>query len=256
VLTVTNLDANSNAGASIGGFVTDSISPAPDSLLILSIGGFDGAGTQDFTVQSVSGLGLTWTLAKLSEAGSTPKGDVEVWTAVTGASPGSGAITVVMTKNNIDGGIAFCVDQATGENASAPVVPGSVVSSMNSSAVSSLTYDTPAGSSNLFWNMSVVLIGTGGTVTQTPNEAPPWTVLGQTESNTTAVNGAAIMTSVSPDVTNENASATLTASHSWGSVGFEIAVSVTPPVTPSGDNTFYSGGARARRRRRGTHVAA
>jgi hypothetical protein len=222
-LAVTSLTSNSTASASFGGFTTASVSPAANSLLVLWVSGFDGSGTQDFTVSAVSGLGLTWTRQKLGVAGSTPKGDVECWTAPCGSSPGSGAITVTLTVGNVNGGVAWDVDQVTGQSASTPVVTGNTQATNNSSAASSATFGTAGNASNLFLYGSTVLIGTGQSVTQAASETPAWTQLAQQQSNTTTQNGVSLQTQVSPDATHLTASSSWTGSHSWGTIGIEIA---------------------------------
>jgi hypothetical protein len=224
-LVVTSLTSSSTAGASIGGFTTASISPAGNSLLVLWVSGFDGASAQDFTVNSVTGLGLTWTRAELGTAGATPKGDLEAWTAECGASPGSGAITVAATVSNINGGFGWDVDQVTGQDPTTPVVVSNIQQTKNSSAASSATFNTAGSSLNLFLLMSTVLIGTGQSVTQTASETPAWTQLAQVQSNTASQNGVSLQTQVSPDVTHLTAGATWTGSHSWGTIGLEIAAS-------------------------------
>ena len=223
-LAATSLINSSAASASVSGFTTASISPTANSLLLLSVGGFDGTGSQDFTVNTVSGLGLTWARKKLGIAGSTPKGDVEAWAATCGATPGSGTITVSLTIA-FSGGVAWGVDQFTGEDTTTPVVAGNIVASNNSSAASSVTYGSAASSSNLFWFMNVVLLGGGGNITQAPSETPPWTALSQSQSDTTTFNGASLATQVSPDVTHLTGSSSWSGSHSWGTIGLEISAS-------------------------------
>jgi hypothetical protein len=236
-LAVTSLTNGSTTPTNLTGFTTASVSPAGGSLLILSLGAYDGTGTQDFTVASVSGLSLTWVSQKVTGAGSADKGDVEVWTAVCGASPGSGAITVTFTGAGFGlGAAAWAVDQVTGQNTSTPVVTGNTQAANASSTAPAATFAAAGGSSNLFYAMDVVLLGASGTVVQTPNESPtPWTALDNIASSSAVNNNVALLTTISPDVTNVNAAVSLNASHSWGMIGLElnaaagVSVSLTTP---------------------------
>lgn len=228
-----NLTSGHAEGASVGGFTTASVSPTAGSLLVLSVGGFDGTGSQDITVSAVSGFGATWQRQHLGVAGSTPKGDVEVWTAKMPGSPGSGTITVTLTAS-LSCGFAWSVDQYTGQDATTPVVTGNTVFANNSSAASAVTYGAAASGSNLFHYASVVLLGTGGTATQAPSETPAWTSLASLQSDTTSFNGVALNTQVSPDVTHLTGSASWTGSHSWGTIGLEIAAASGATFTGTG----------------------
>jgi hypothetical protein len=239
-LSPSNLTSGHAQGASIGNFVTASVSPSANALLVLGAAGFDGAGAQDFTITGVSGLGLTWTRQKLGVAGATPKGDVEAWTAVCGASPGSGAITATLSSATVNGGVAWSVDQFTGEDTTTPVIAGNIVAGNNSSAASSVTYGTAASSQNLFWFLSVVLIGTGQSVTQAASETPAWTQLAQAQSDTTSQNGVSVQAQVSPDATVLTGSSSWTGSHSWGTVGLEIAAASGGPTFSGTGNAAAS----------------
>jgi hypothetical protein len=230
-LSVSSLTSDSTAGASVGGFTTASITPAANSMLILAAGGFDGTGSQDFTISSVSGLGLTWTRRKLGVAGSGAKGDVEAWTAVCGGSPGSGTITAA-TSIAFSGGMVWDVDQVTGQDGTTPIVASNIQAANASSTAAALTFNAAANSSNLYWFMSVALLGGGGSVSQTPSETPAWTSLSNLQSSTATYNGVGLTTQISPDVTHTAAGATLSVSHSWGTIGLEIAASLVAPSTP------------------------
>jgi hypothetical protein len=220
-----NLTSGHNESATLTSGTTASVSPSANGLLILAVGGFDNTGGQDFTVSSVSGLGLTWTRRKLGIAGTVGgglKGDVEVWTAPAGASPGSGTITITLT-GTVSGGIAWVLDQATDGSNTPTVVTGNIVSGNNNSATTSVIYGTAASSSNLFWYMSVCLLGITNVITQSPAETPAWTELAEVQSSTGSLAGANVETQVSPDTTNLTGSATLSTGHSWGTIGLEIA---------------------------------
>lgn len=224
-LAVTSLTSGSTSPSNLTGFTTASVSPASGSLLVLSLGGYDGTGTQDFTVSTVSGLSVTWTKQKASGAGSADKGDLEVWTAPAGASPGSGAITVTLTGSGFGNASAvWAVDQVTAEDPATPVVTANTQAANASSTGPAVTFGAPAGGGNLFYAMSLVLLGASGTVTQTPNESPTaWTALDNLASSDAVNNNVALLTTISPDVTNVDASVSLNGSHSWGMIGIELA---------------------------------
>lgn len=221
-LAVTSLTSSSTAGASVASAVTASVSPAGNSLLVLWVSSYNGAGTVFQTVSGVSGLGLTWTRQKLGTAGSASKGDVECWTAVCGGSPGSGAVTATF-NNTFVGGAVWDLDQVTGENTSTPVVTANTIATNNSSTAASATFAAAASSQNLFLSGITGLVGTGNSQTLTGNESPSWTQLANVQSNTTGQNGVIICTQVSPDVTHLTTSATVGSSGSWGVIGIELA---------------------------------
>lgn len=240
-LAVTSLTNGSVApGVNLTAYTTASISPAGGSLLILASGAYDGSGTQDFTISTVASPGLTlatgWTKQESTGAGSADKGDAEVWTAVCGATPGSGAIVVTFTAGAAGlGGAAWAVDQATGQDASTPVWTTDLNNA--SSATPTLVFSTAQSASNLFYMISVVLLGAAGSVTQTPNESPtPWTALDNLQSSTATNNGVALLATVSPDATNLNGAVSLGGtSHSWATIGLELnaaagGVSVSLPA--------------------------
>lgn len=239
-LAVSSLTSSSTAGASVASAVTASVSPAANSLLVLWVSAYNGASTQVFTVSGVSGLGLTWAKAKLWFAGSANKGDVECWTAVCGASPGSGAVTATFSST-FAGGAVWDVDQVTGQDAAAPVVASNTIAANASSTAPSATFAAAASPQNLFISGITGLVGTGTSQTVTPNESPAWTQLANTASSTAGQNGVVICTQVSPDVTHLVTSATLGSSGSWGVIGLEIAASAAgaggaappPLVVPS-----------------------
>lgn len=223
-LAVTSLTSGSTSPGTMTGFTTASISPASGSLLVLALGGYDGTSTQDFTVSTVTGLSLTWTKQKVTGAGSGDKGDVEVWTALAGASPGSGTITVAFSASSGTASAVWGVDQVTGQNAATPLVgTNTLAATPTSSAAVALAFNAAGSASNLFYLMSLVLLGASQTVTQTPNETPTaWTAVDNLASSSATNNNVALLTSVSPDATNVNAAVSLNASHSWGAIGIEL----------------------------------
>src|SRR6185437_6772241 len=111
---VSDLTNGSNTSASSA--VTNSITPAPNCLLLLWTGAWDGGAGNTTSVSSVTGLGLTWTQLTTILPGGV-KGQSGLWYAVTGSNPGSGAITINLATASA---ICWDVDQVTGVNLSSP----------------------------------------------------------------------------------------------------------------------------------------
>lgn len=104
-------------------YTTASITPQPNALLVLFCNGSIASGTTP--QESVSGLGLTWTRqTEILYSSSPGVRRVSCWTANSGPSPGSGAITIAMVdagSGTTASGMAHAVLEFTGVNLTTPI---------------------------------------------------------------------------------------------------------------------------------------
>ncbi len=114
---------NLTSGITGGGgtsVTTASISPAPNSVIIAAVGGRNPSGGANVT-PTLSGAGLTWTLIGSALDGSGGSRSVVMFYAITGASPGSGALTFSYGSTS-EQNFMWSVDQFSGANLSSPIV--------------------------------------------------------------------------------------------------------------------------------------
>lgn len=147
-MAATNLTSGSSAVAGTS-FVTASVSPSSDRLILLSIYLRNGSSI-DPSVSSVSGNGLTWQkiTSVTYDTTSTSRRTIELWRAM-GSSPSSGAITINTTESET--GAEWIVDEISGTDTSGSNGSGAVVQSVTNTStgtgVSSLTVTLGAFSS-------------------------------------------------------------------------------------------------------------
>jgi hypothetical protein len=206
-LAVTSLTSSNAAATTVA--TTASVSPTANSLLVLWIAHAVSGGT----TATPSGLGLTWTLAQRLVVASSTK--IECWTAVCGASPGSGAITITLGAAAT---VCWDVDQVTGENVSAPLVTANTKTASGTGTAAALTYNAPTATDGLLYGC-----GASGFVSQTPNTAAGWTELADRSQATPSIS---LETQLSLPPASTAGASTLSASVNWGVIGIELAAAV------------------------------
>lgn len=197
-------------------YVTASISPAANSLLIASLVYVVTGGA----TSTVAGLSLTWTQQKtIAISGSTR---ITVWTAPAGASPGSGALTFTHSANGATESGVWTVLQVTGQDAASPVVQAVNANATNANAA--VTFAAAGAAANRMFSWT----GANDSVTYTP-------VGSYTEIVDHLENSPSCSEQVQwrSDATDTSAGATLSVgTASWGMVGLEIKAAATDPFPP------------------------
>lgn len=138
-ISVTNLTSGQDI-TDQASYSTAVISPAADSLLIVAAHNQTPA-----TLPTVSGLSLTWTERATIVYSTTCR--LTYFTAVTGASPGSGALTIAHGGTS-QANCQWTVDQATGIDTATPVVQTVTTNNLASLGTSITATLAAFGSSN------------------------------------------------------------------------------------------------------------
>ena len=125
--------------------VSPSVSPAANAVVFVSLTFQATSGTP--TVTGVSGLGLSWALAKAVDGyDSTHVSSFEVWWAATGGSaPTPGTITVSLSSSDIFDGV---VDQVTGLGVPLTLVGGTSSVGTSGSSTTAAAPSSPAPQSS------------------------------------------------------------------------------------------------------------
>jgi hypothetical protein len=189
---------NSGSGTTVN---TASVSPGPNSAVVVAVIGFNGAN------MAVSGLGLTWT-TKIN--GFQYATDHRIWVFVAYGSPSAGVITLTYDDGTF---LAWSVDNITGTVSSTPTNANT--------ATGSGTSTTPAATLGAFAN------GANGTwayyVAQESTTCTPGTGFTQVaERESTSLFDFSDATEF-VDSNDTSVDATVGASAAWGMVAMEIA---------------------------------
>lgn len=108
--------------ANLTAYTTASISPTADRLLLAAV--VFSTSTTVILPPTLTGLGLTWTFVNSVVAGSDDR-LLCVYKAVTGASPGSGAVTITPDVSNAATGMAWNISEFNAD-ISNPVVQNAI----------------------------------------------------------------------------------------------------------------------------------
>lgn len=130
-MTITNLTSGVNSGSSTNG-TTASVSPGANRLLIVSIFTGSGAG---WASPTMSGLSLTWT-KRVEQVDSDTQRAVTIYTAPTGASPGSGTISMTQSVATT---MLWCVDEVSGDIDTANPVVQTASNKIDNASASTIT---------------------------------------------------------------------------------------------------------------------
>lgn len=127
MITPINLTSGFDNSAGKTSWVTASISPAADSLILLSFNVRNGISTNP-TISSISGNGLTWVLVSSinQDNNSVSRLTTFVYRAM-GNAPTTGTVTITTGENET--GMGWSIDQFKGVNISGTNGSGSVIQS-------------------------------------------------------------------------------------------------------------------------------
>jgi len=211
-LSVSSLDSGTDH--SVGSVSTASVSADQGALLVLWIALSVSGGS---SVAGVSGItGLTWSQQAVQGDGGSVA-SIECWTASVPAGGVSGSATA-----SFSGGVDACnydLDVVAHAAYFTPLVGSNVQKNFgNAGPSSSLTFNAPADSANLFLFGCEIQVNTG----QSADETVPWTVLASPHQG--VVRNLGLATQVSPDVSATSASSTWTSggSQRWAAIGLEL----------------------------------
>jgi hypothetical protein len=207
---LTSSSANSGAGSTV---TTASISPAANSLLVLSAGYAVSGAT---TVTGVSGAGLTWT-RQVGAASVSASAKLDIWTALAGAAPGSGAITLTFGTTAVSA--AWDIDSYAGCSVAQPVNTANAPKANGSGLTASLTYAAAQQPADLYH----FACAAAASITMSAGETAPWTQLASVSESGPSVT---LSTQVSPNASVVTGSAALSSTGSWGCAGLEIVAPV------------------------------
>lgn len=132
-ISVSNLTSGNEVHAGKTSWLTASVSPTANNLILLSVSVRNNSSI-DPTISSVTGCGLTWVAINsvVYDAASISRRTVFLYRAL-GASPSSGQITITTGENDTD--VCHCVDQASGIDTSGTNGSGAIVQSATNSAI-------------------------------------------------------------------------------------------------------------------------
>lgn len=138
---------NLTNGSSTTSFVTASVSPTANRLILVAINGYIATGGVDPTTPSVTGNGITYTLvdsAGIDQAGATDRSLLWVFRGMS-ASPSAGAITLSWSGGTAPTRASWAVDQSTadvdtsGSNGANAIVAGTKNKATSASTVTTLS---------------------------------------------------------------------------------------------------------------------
>lgn len=154
---ITSLTSGVNSGSSTTG-TTASISPGANRLLIVSIFTGSGAG---WASPTISGLSLTWTKRE-EQVDSDTQRAVTVYTAPTGASPGSGTITMTQSVSTT---LLWCVDEVSGDIDTANPVVQTAKNKIDNASASTIAVTLAAFANSLNATFGAIRISTNNPLT-------------------------------------------------------------------------------------------
>lgn len=215
VIAITNLTSDEGLATQSTAFTTASVAPVINSVLFCSWGTGIVAGTGAPAV-TVTGLGLTWTpIGDVQYAGSQRR-RIGIAYALPGGAAVSGPLSLT-PQSSVDGMI-WSVDQATGADAAAPIVPGSLKTATSASATSlPLTLDAALRTDS----RPFALYAAATASPSTPQTG--WTELSQLGLGDPLYADHGMAPEWRSDAFDAAANATWGAAHALGGLAFEIA---------------------------------
>jgi len=196
-------------------YTTASISPAPNRVLLVFTQSVMATAVLAPTV-TVSGLGLTWTqradrlYASADNVGAEPN-RLNLFTAPTGASPGSGALT--LTMSSLASGAGWVVIELDRADNGSPVVQAPTAWSSAAETSGSVTLAGAGASGNRAFACF------GHREWEPSTERANWTELTDRKQTNPSTN---MQTQWRPDAFETTASATWATARVWGGIAVEI----------------------------------
>lgn len=178
MITVTNLTGAHASGSNFTSYTTNSISPAANSLVLVSIQSVNNGSGGSTVVPTVSGASMTWTQVQFIGFGSSTHGCVSIFRAFTGATPGSGALTVSFGSQSTAES-NYSIDQffgvaAGGTNGSGAIAQNATGTTASSNTLFNATLSTLANA------QSVTYGAEGGNADVPPTKGASFTTLSST----------------------------------------------------------------------------
>lgn len=228
--TVTSLSAT-NDTADSSSYVSSSISPAGNTLLLVWVNSSIASGTAP--LPTVSGLSLTWEQEQTITYSGTVR-RLTLFSAISGPSPGSGALTITMTdagSGTTSTGMNIVIMQVANYNVDTPIVQVGVPATDTSDTSGSITLASPL---NIYSRPAAVFAHREEEVT---THRVNWAELSDVTSGSPV---SAMESQWRSDSFETTASATWATSARWGGIAVELAAeSVGENDTPNMISNSY-----------------
>lgn len=220
-ITVSNLTSGSSSSAG-SSFVTASISPSSNKLILLSVYIRNGSSVNP-TVSSISGNGLTWERVNsiTYDTSSTSRRTIELWRALGTASSG----TITINTSESETGAEWIVDELTGIDTAGTNGSGAIVQSTTNSNTGTgvdnltVTLGTFSGSNNATYGFFANDTGSDNTTAGTS-----FTRIGNVADSNANVNSSSATEFRSDNDTSVDITWSSTSSTDRGGIAIEIKV--------------------------------